>query len=905
MRLTLRRNRWTRAALLAAWVLSSGCQRLPYIDQSKPVPHDNMGRVALEDKEVKQADLLSSTLAACSCPRWPSRGRPTTPRPQEVWPMTLQEAIRIGLDNSEVVRVIAFGAQGIPIGGFEPTPLEHRGRRRRRQLARVRARLQSVYDPAILETQIATALSNFDTAFTTSMLWGNNTQPFNNGVQGGSLEPRRAPSTPIVSVERLGHVPDRPVEADGDRCPDRHRPQRQLVVPEQLVPGLSRRPTRPTSSSRLTQPLLGSAPLPGQAAGPPVGLEANRAPIVIARLNADAAVWRFKAEVMAHVRSIEQQYWNLAQAARPALELPTGPSAWPRRSSTASRPSCVVGRGTVADVAEAAQRLEQFNLDLVTRTSDVITTERQLRNILGLPPADNRRIIPVTPPTEARLEPDWDSSLAQMLTFQPDIVQQQILVRVAELQLLIARNQLLPAVEPERPLPVQRPGPAARQRRGGHDRGDAQGARTRSSPTRQRAAGLNSEPGQLQQLPSPGRSASPSRCRWACGSPLANTRQAQYILLRQRAYLQQVVHQTTHSLARFFLEIDANYKQFKTASRLRAAAAQRLDAQRAYYEEGRITIDRFLDAVSQYATAVATEAQYKTTYNISIVALEEAKGTLLAYDNIAVAEGPHPRKAYIQARDIQDGHRQFPIPPDGPMYPQRPSGPANPDPVPPNPPPDVEPGRPCRRCPAPVGPLGPPPTPLPPYRPAGEPPILSQAPAGPGSGHACRRRLPRADAAAMPASATVTPAAAREALPRSAPADLGPQPAGCGPSSRPATPGASTAPSREPADELPVLPEAIDLPPLPRLARQRRRDSSIPDRPEAGASPRTHRPFCCPPRSGRREVEPWIEPPLADSRELSNLVDHPAAHHHNNDHSAGRSPARGADRRWRDTFHGS
>ena len=74
----------------------------------------------------------------------------------------------------------------------------------------------------------------------------------------------------------------------------------------------------------------------------------------------------------------------------------------------------------------------------------MITTERQLRNILGLPPADNRRIIPVTPPTEARLEPDWDASLAQMLNFQPDIVQQQILVRVAELQLLIARNQLLP-----------------------------------------------------------------------------------------------------------------------------------------------------------------------------------------------------------------------------------------------------------------------------------------------------------------------------------------------------------------------------------------------------------------------------------------------------------------------------
>ena len=111
--------------------------------------------------------------------------------------------------------------------------------------------------------------------------------------------------------------------------------------------------------------------------------------------------------------------------------------------------------------------------------------------------------------------------------------------------------------------------------------------------------------------------------------------------------MQQVVHQATHTLARFFLEIDANYKQFKTATRLRAAAAQRLDAQRAYYEEGRITIDRFLDAVSQYATAVATEAQYKTTYNIAIVALEEAKGTLLAYDNVVVGD-PNQRPRYVQ-----------------------------------------------------------------------------------------------------------------------------------------------------------------------------------------------------------------------------------------------------------------
>ena len=332
--------------------------------------------------------------------------------------------------------------------------------------------------------------------------------------------------------------------------------------------------------------------------------------------------------------------------------------------------------------------------------------------------------------------------------------------------------------------------------------------------TRQRAAGLHRQARLLQQLPHlAGRLHLPDAAGHA-GARWPTRGKPSTLLLRQRAYLQQIVHQTTHSLARFFLEVDANYKQFKTASRLRAAAAQRLEAQRAYYEEGRITIDRFLDAVSQYAQAVATEAQYKTTYNISIVALEEAKGTLLAYNNIAVAEGPHaaeglrpgPRhpgrpqagsRSRTTGRCTGSGSRARRIPTRSRRTRRPTSSPA------------------IIRCsPAPVGPLGPPPTPLPPYRPAGEPPILSQAPAGPGSGTPAAG-APKADASAMPVSATVTPAAAREALPRSVPANLGPQPP-----VRTIFPAGnvqpSTAPSPEPADELPVLPEAINLPPLPR-----------------------------------------------------------------------------------------
>ncbi|AMV39838.1 Outer membrane efflux protein [Planctomyces sp. SH-PL62] len=792
MRLTLRRNRWTHMAVLAAWVGSSGCQRLPYIDQSKSVPHDNMGKMALEDKEVKQADFLSSG-APLPIPKIAKPRTTNDPEADEIWPMTLQEAIRIGLDNSEVVRVIAFGAQGIPVGGFEPQPL-NTGAGAGIASALGAGTLRSVYDPAIQETQIAQALSAFDTAFITNMTYGKSSQPFNNAIQGGTFQ-LAGTRTPVISVQDTANfqIGLQKRTATGAQIGIVHnvnwlyQNSTFLVTPSAYTTNLQ---------LSLTQPLMGSAPMPGQQAGPPVGLEANRAPIVVARLNADAAVWAFKADVMAQVRSIEQQYWALAQqhvqlwSAEKAVELA-------REIVNREQAELVVGKGTVADVAEAQQRLEQFNLDLVTKTADVITTERQLRNILGLPPADNRRIIPVTPPTEARLEPDWDSSLAQMVTFQPDIVQQQLLVRIAELQLLITRNQLLPQLS----LNV------LYQFNGfGQNLDSAEAVMTGATikalepviAAQQRAAGVAGNPGFYNNFRT-----------WQVGwsfqmplgmrAPLASTRQAQYTLLRQRAYLQQVIHQTVHSLSRFFLEVDANFKQFKTASRLRAAAAERLAAQRAYYEEGRITIDRFLDAVSQYAQAVALEAQYKTTYNISIVALEEAKGTLLAYNNIAVAEGPNPRKAYVQARDIQEGHKQIPIPPDGPMYPERVVGPATPDPVAPQPPPNLEPGDPLPAMPAPIGPLGPSPTPIPPYRPAGEAPILSQTPA------------PRTDPAAIPAGG---PPRRLRRRPRHRPRARRPRPKNSPSFPRPSTSRRSPdggPTSRRGPNERPTLPRSVGL----------------------------------------------------------------------------------------------
>ena len=134
---------------------------------------------------------------------------------------------------------------------------------------------------------------------------------------------------------------------------------------------------------------------------------------------------------------------------------------------------------------------------------------------------------------------------------------------------------------------------------------------------------------------------------------------------RQRESLKQVIHQTTHSLARFFLEIDANHKQFQVARKLREQGQIRLDRARASFEEGKAdtSVDRLLDAIVQYADAVVQEAQYKCSYNTSLAALEEAKGTLLAERKILVVA--RPRESAAKAAGVASTPRLVESPPTG------------------------------------------------------------------------------------------------------------------------------------------------------------------------------------------------------------------------------------------------
>ncbi|QEH37490.1 ECF RNA polymerase sigma factor SigW [Aquisphaera giovannonii] len=340
---------------------------------------------------------------------------------------------------------------------------------------------------------------------------------------------------------------------------------------------------------------------PDAKGGPAEGREAARpgaadgvSPLVIAPASPTGDLERFRSDVMGKVRRIAFEYWFLS-AAHVRVWASERAVAEAKEIRDREQAELVAGKGVVGDVAEAAQRLEQFSLDLVTRTSDLMTHERQLRKLMGTPAADNRRIVPTTPPRHVEDPPALKRCLADLFANQPEVLRAKRLLTDGQ----------------------------------GHRAEDLDGAAEALIPELADGAGGPAALHEAQALLEP----------FGAGS-LA---------------LRQAIDQARGAVVRSRQEAEQKSRQFQNAARLRIAAGQRLDAQRAYHEERRITIDRILDAVSQYYDSVGKEADYRAQYAIAMDSLEADEGTLLKTAGIATAEAPRSEPAPLHRQAIGAG----------------------------------------------------------------------------------------------------------------------------------------------------------------------------------------------------------------------------------------------------------
>ena len=472
--------------------------------------------------------------------------------------LSLDEAIRIALANAKVVRVLA---------GTTAT-----------------SSAQTIYDPAISNTGIDTARSVFDPIFNVNNNWSstdkgeavlNPADP--NGVTiMGTTTRSYDLQTGLTKKNVLGGT----LGLTYQKNLSRFRPGQFVLNPQ----GTS------VFNLSYTQPLFKGA-----------GVSANLAPIVIARIDTERSYFQFKDSVQELVRGVIEAYWNVVSARTDVWskqqQVEQGNFAY--QLADARRRNEL---GTAAAVAQAKVALSNFKANLVGSEGNLLTREAALRNILGLAPNDPARLIPVTQPTELRVEPKWDEIVRLGQQRRPELIELNLIIEADQQSLVVANNQAMPQLD------------AATSYQWNGLEGKTPSGTSISTGAGELAnwsMGVNfSVPLGLRQ----GR---------------AGLRRAELILARDRANLEQGLHAMAHDLAAVVRTIDQNYEQYRAFKETREAARENLEQQLAEFRAGRTIYLNVLQAISDWGNSITAEALSLTRYNTDLANLRRSTGTIL------------------------------------------------------------------------------------------------------------------------------------------------------------------------------------------------------------------------------------------------------------------------------------
>ncbi|MCI0358002.1 MAG: TolC family protein [Planctomycetaceae bacterium] len=318
--------------------------------------------------------------------------------------LTLDDAIRIALENDRVIRVLA-GVTAIASG-------------------------QTIYDVAIANTTVDQQLARFDPFLTVNNNWDHLELPSAVFVD---------PNNPVDSIIFGRTTNQYRLDAAVTKDNPLGGTWRVGVDATQAFfkPGVF--PLNPELSSSAdisyTQPLL-------QGFGRP----ANLAPVVLARLDTERSFFQLKGALQEQVRGVIEAYWNLvaARTAVLATELQVKQLEFNLRFADAQ---FRVGRRNNADPAQARTSLALFKSSLISARNNVLQSEAALRNLLGLPPWDQAELVPTTEPSPQRYLADWADLVELAAQRRPDLIELKLVLEADEQQRIIANNNALPQLD--------------------------------------------------------------------------------------------------------------------------------------------------------------------------------------------------------------------------------------------------------------------------------------------------------------------------------------------------------------------------------------------------------------------------------------------------------------------------
>jgi outer membrane protein TolC len=475
---------------------------------------------------------------------------------------SLDDAIRTSLENARVIRLLA-GITAVTSG-------------------------RTIYDPAVTNTTIDQALGRFDPFLTVNNNWDRIEQPragFNpvtGSFIGGSAIDQYRMNMALTKNNPLGGQ-----WAFGVNVVEQTFPH--SILPPDILP-LNPQTATNTELS-YTQPLLRGA-----------GLRTNLAPVVIARINTEISFFQLKEAVQQNVRDVIAAYWNLvaAQATLTARQIQEDSLQSQYERVDAQR------RLGLADLATASQvnvSYRQFKAQRIAAQTEVLQREAALRNLLGLPPWDDSRIVPTTKPLDGRFRPDWYELVDLAAAQRPDLVELKLILQADQQQLILANNNALPQLNAN-----------ALYRWNGLE-GEL--------PTGNGI--IATAPGQFTD--------------WTLGVnfsvPLgqraarAQLRQRELLIARDRANLDQGLHAASHDLATTLRSLDQAYEQYLAFTEARAPAEDNKIQRDIELRVGFANLLNYLLAVTDLGNVIIGQALAISQYNTFLADLELQTGTIL------------------------------------------------------------------------------------------------------------------------------------------------------------------------------------------------------------------------------------------------------------------------------------
>ena len=569
----------------------------------------------------------------------------TNPNFDEIWELSLEEAVRTALENGKVLRNL--GGRFASFGGPRPQTGEPPV-----SLLTAPQATPTVYDPAIVETDpfrgVESALALFDAQLSSSLTWDRLNKPQNIDLGVGSAV---FPRVLIGDTGnwRTGLTKRTATGATFGFANETIYDNNNSPIREQDPPGSDNVvvPSTWTTNYDFTfnQPLLqGAGATYNRIAGPDffdnIYGRPNFRGVLLARVNADISLADFEAGVRNLVSDTEQSYWELYFAYRNLEARKAGRDsaleAWRKVHALYVEQS----RGGEADKeAQAREQYFFFRSEVEQALTDVYRSENRLRFMMGISPSDGRLIRPSDEPTTARITFDWQQALVEALSRSAELRKQKWVIKQRELELIAAKNLILPRLD----LVGRWRFLGMGQELINQNYNPYEAAA--DDPLQGSDAYSTLFSGQFQEWQAGAQFLMPLGFR----RELATVRHHQLQLAKARAQLQDEELEVSHALVDAVRNVDTNFALAQTNFNRRVAAERQVEAVQAAYDANTVTLDQLLDAQQRRAEAESAYYRSLVDYNRSISQLHYRKGSLLEYNGVFLAEGPWPGKAYFDA----------------------------------------------------------------------------------------------------------------------------------------------------------------------------------------------------------------------------------------------------------------